>query len=386
MKQIEKTGQVLTQLRKAYGADAALDDLAVFETTLVNTKPLRKTGGLFKGARLAASLMAEVASAVNAESIPIQLQHDTSTLPFGRLFAAALIGMEEVRALFAVDTKANPEIVQMINSGTLDQVSVGMLNKHLLCSACGFDYMSPKAFEFRYALECDKEHKLGENGHHVVVTGLDHLFETSLVGHGAVRGARIVGPSESVFKDNPKLAASAAEHGGFGALYLTATVEDENMDLAQINAQLTTQLTTATSAQAVAETKLSAVTEQVTTLTAQVTALTAERNEATTARQNAEGQLTTLTAERDAANTAVATALEALTKEATAVLTACGKSTDEIAAALKDKDCAAVLSILQDNRAQFAAVIPVGGRSTAADTVPKPPARPAGSSFRTAGR
>ncbi|AKU43537.1 hypothetical protein CPT_Seuss11 [Caulobacter phage Seuss] len=383
MKQIEKTGRVLIQLRKAYGPDADLSALAVFETTLVNTKPLRKTGGIFKGARLAASLMAEITNAVNAESIPIQLQHDTSTQPFGRLFAAAMHGLEEVRALFAVDQKANPEIVQKIDSGTLDQVSVGMINKQLLCNACGFDYMSPKAYEARWALECDKEHKLGENGNHVVVTGLDQLFETSLVGHGAVRGARIVGPSESIFRDNPKLAASAAEHGGFGALYLTATVEDENMDLAQINAQLTTQLTTATSAQAVAETKLTAATEQVTQLTGQVTQLTTERNEALSAKTTAETALTGVTAERDAANAAVSTALTALTAEATAVLTACGKSTDEIALALKDKDCAAVLSILQENRAQFAAVIPAGGRSQAADTKPNAPARPAGSSFTT---
>lgn len=363
MKQISKTAEVLAKLRAAYGTDANVDDLAVYEVILANTQPLRKTGGLFKGARLASTLITEIVAAVNLESVPVQFQHDTSTAPYGRLFAAASSG-DEARGLLAVDSKAHPEVVQKLDSGTIDQVSVGMVNKQLLCSQCGFDYANEKSYPNRWDMTCDKEHKIGENGTHVQVVGLDSLFEVSFVGQGAVRGARVVGPSESAFQDNQRLAASSAATGGALAVHLTATVEDDiPMDLSA----LTTQLTTAVSERATAQANLAAVTTERDTARTELATVTGERDTARTELATAQTELT-------AANTTVATltaaneaAITALSAEAKAVLTACGKSEADIDAELKDKDATALLGVIQANRAQFAAVIPAGGASTAAD-------------------
>ena len=380
MTQISKTAESLAKLRASSGADANVDDLAVYEVILANTLPLRKTGGLFKDARLSSALLLEIVQAVNTESVPVQLQHDTSTAPFGRLFSAAIRG-DEARGLVAIDGKAHPDIVQKLDSGTMDQVSVGMVNKHLLCSKCGFDYASPKAYEFRWDLTCDKEHKIGEDGTHVQVSGLDSLFEVSFVGQGAVRGARVVGPSESAFKDNQRLAASSAATGDAVAVHLTATVEDENDMLTQ---EFLTQLTTATEAKTRAEAQVTTLTSERDGLQTQLTAITGERDTAITERNTAQTELATVTGERDTLKTANEAAIAALSTEAKGVLIACGKSEAEADAEVKDKDASALLSILTENRAKFAAVIPAGGASTAADTqLSTAPRRAAGASFRS---
>lgn len=377
MKRLEKTAEITSLLRKSYGTDAKLDNLVVFEMTLANTLPLRKGGGIFKGARLAQSLLQEIMAAINTESVPAQASHNTGPLPLGRFFVAKLASLDEVRGLVAVDETTQPQLVADLDAGTIDQVSVGMINKHLTCSACGFDYQGEKAWEFRYAGECDKEHKIGENGVHVVVAGLDSLFETSFVGQGAVRGARVVGPSDSIFQTNQALAASAAG-GNNVAVLLTATPSEEpkTMDLSV----LTTQLTTAVAGEATAKAQVTQLTTERDAAVGQVTTLTTERNDALSAKTTAETNLAAVTAERDAAATSVTAAVTALTAEATAVLTACGKSAADIEAALKDKDAPAILSILQENRKAFAAVIPVGGVANAADTTldSKTPRRPVG--------
>src|SRR5690606_32499373 len=163
MKQITKTAEILAKLRASYGADANVDVLAVYEVVLANTLPLRKTGGLFKGARMESGLLHDIANAVNAESAPMQAQHDTGPLPVGRLFAAGVVGAETRRGV-AVDgsTPAGLGLIAQLDSGTVDQVSVGMVNKKLTCSRCDFDYMVPSAYENRWDLTCNQDHKVGE--------------------------------------------------------------------------------------------------------------------------------------------------------------------------------------------------------------------------------
>lgn len=382
MKQITKTAEILAKLRASYGTDANVDALAVFEVVLANTLPLRKTGGLFKGARLDAGLLHDIANAVNAESVPIQLQHDTRPMPVGRLFSAAVVGAE-TRGLIAIDTSTEDGRAHAakMDSGTIDQVSVGMVNKKLTCSRCDFDYMAASAYENRWSLTCNQDHKIGEDGTHIIVSGLDSLFETSLVGQGAVRGARVLGPSESVFQNNPRLAASSAANDGALAVHLTATVEDEKpaMDLTA----LTTSLTTQTEGRARAEAQVTTLTAQVETANTQITTLTSERDTAITARDTATTELASVKTELETAQAAVAGAVDALTAEVKAVLTALGKNEDEIAAAIKDKDALGLLSIVQEHRAQFAAIIPPGGKSTPADTPALKASSQKVSAFRT---
>jgi hypothetical protein len=384
MKQITKTPEILAQLRKAYGPDAALENLGVWEVVLANTVPLRKSGGLFKNARLAQSVLIEVAAAVNDESVPIQAQHKTDVLPIGRLFSATVLG-SEARGLIAVSTVSAPLICEQLDNGTIDQVSLGMLNKHLLCSECGFDYQSPQASEFRWDLTCDKDHRIGEKGVHVQISGLDSLFECSLVGQGAVKGARVLGPSESVFQDNARLAASVRDgRSDVLAIQLSPTPE-ENMNIEDFTTQLTAAVTGRTTAEAQVTsltTERDAATAQVATLTTNLGAATAQVTSLTSERDTALASVTALTAERDTAAAQVTAAVTALKAEATKILTACGKAAE--IAALTD-DVPALLAVIDTNRAAFAAVIPVNGASSGADSTVKTAASSNGA-FRSPAR
>lgn len=354
MKQIAKTSEVLGKLRAAYGADANLDDLAVYETTLANTQPLRKTGGIFKGARMVPGLMTDLAAAVNAESVPLHLMHNTAPLPVGRLFAAASLPQnQEARGLFAVDKVAHPDLVQKLDSGTIDQVSIGLISKHLNCSACGFDFKAntPAARAALWNSECENGHVLGQEGVHLVIAGVDTLFETSLVDRGAVNGARIVGPSESIFQGDHRLAASHAD-GSALAMRLSPTIEEKPVDLAALVAQLTEQ----TTARATADVNLTAMTAERDTLKTALAAAEAARDEAVTAGKEAVAHKAT--AEK---------AIAALKVEAGKILTAVGKA-DQVAGLTDDVD--ALIATIAEHREQLAALIPAGGVSNGSDADP----------------
>jgi hypothetical protein len=370
MKRLTKTPAIAAQLKAAYGSDANTDSLVVFEMTLANGKPLRKAGGIFEGAVLTPGFLQELIAAVQSESVPLQTGHQTVPLPVGRVFAA-MNANGEARGLIAVNETTQGPIVADLDNGTIDQCSVGVLPKHLNCSVCGWDFADPKHYESMWSLTCGNDHVIGQNGVHAQLNGLKAFFETSLVGQGAVRGARVLGPSDSVFQTNPQLAASVAEGAGL-ALLLTATVapSEDTMNEAQL-----ASFTAALEGKATATVQLTAATAQITDLTAQLTA-------SQTALAASQAELAAATPARDeavaalAAQTDIATkALTALKDEATKILTACGKP--DLVTALATQDVDAVLAVIAEHRAQFAAMIPAGGAAAAADTKPTATARPA---------
>lgn len=348
MKQIPQTPEVKDKLRAAYGPDADLTNLAVFETVAMNTLPLRKTSGLFKGARLGLSLMSESAAWINKESVPVNTMHGDESLPIGRAFSAAMVG-DAMHTLFAIDGAAQPKFVQGLNSGTIDQVSVGQLNKAITCNKCGFDFMGPDAtFSNVWDATCNDGHVMGDDGAHAMIDGLQSFFELSLVSMGAVNGAKIIGPTDAKLVGNEplRLAASASK---VGALRLTCSTINED---APVDKELLA--------------RLEAQAGEKSALTTQLTALTAERDSLKTQAEASAGTVTTLTAkvaelEPVAAlateNAALAAkAVAALTTEAKTILTACSVTHEGLAT-----DVDGLLATIAEHRVKFAAGIPVGG-------------------------
>ena len=128
MKQVQKTAGIVQQLQAAYGASANIADLAVFRVSMMNTLPLRKSSGLYKGATNTVELMGQMAAAANSESVPVNKQHGQQDVNdiVGRLFSAD-VGNAELFGLVAIDGKNHPDIVSKMDNGTIDQVSVGLL-------------------------------------------------------------------------------------------------------------------------------------------------------------------------------------------------------------------------------------------------------------------
>jgi hypothetical protein len=269
MKQIAKTPQILARLQKAAGDGVSTDDLAVFEAIAFNTLPLRKSGALYNKAVAESGVLLSMAEEINRESLPVQINHDSTPLPIGRVFLAEVQNTgsgAELRVLFFVG-KEEQKHIQKIDNGVVDQVSVSILPKQIVCSECGFDFLGPKAeFDHIYSGIDDKGHQMGKDGVHARLVGLDKFFEMSLVGRGGAQNARIVAG------DNATLTRLAAGGHDPNKMILSATARTSLMDMEALIAQLTD----AKAAKAVTEAENVALKAAATASTAKITSLEAQ--------------------------------------------------------------------------------------------------------------
>ncbi|WP_189348029.1 hypothetical protein, partial [Mesorhizobium sp. M2D.F.Ca.ET.232.01.1.1] len=143
VKQLPKTPEIIARLKQA---GASVDNVSVFEAIALNNRPLRKRHPLYNGAVAQRSLLLEMALALETESRPFQIMHNGEDLPIGRAFRGQVVDGQdtELRILFWVD-KTHEDKIQQIDNGTVDQVSVGILPKQMICSADGFDFFGPNA-------------------------------------------------------------------------------------------------------------------------------------------------------------------------------------------------------------------------------------------------
>ena len=351
MKRMTLTPQIEQHLRRSLGDEADLSGIAVFEAIALNTLPLRKSHPVYKDARMDSSVLYEMAAALAQESRPVQIQHDTSTTPIGRVFHGEVIDSSELRVLFFIDGTEDTHI-QKVENGTIDQVSVSVLTKQILNSVSGFDYLGADAdWENFFTGDDGEGNVLGKDGCFARLVGLDSFFEMSLVGQGGARNARIVRRDESHFGSSyQKLAASGIDPNAY-VLAASATKEP-GMDLKELVEQLTStkvELHTATSEKAALET-------QVADLTAQVAALTEAKTALETAAAEAEQvDVAALTAERDEAKVA-------LTNVAGILLTASGKTAEEMPQTVAD-----LSTLIEGTRTELAAKFIAGGKALGAD-------------------
>ena len=204
-KSITPTADILAQIERVTGTAVAAEDIVVFEAAVANTRPLNKMGSIFNGGRISEDMLAEMADAVNSgrESVPLHTLHAQGyELPVGKVFQGEVIrapdGEAELRAMFYLPA-SEAQMVERINLGIIDEVSVGVKSKAMLCSKCGFDYMGPDAtFENFYSQTCCNDHTVGVDGTHVKLSGLDMWMELSLVSRGAASKPKILGRTKQV--------------------------------------------------------------------------------------------------------------------------------------------------------------------------------------------
>jgi hypothetical protein len=225
----------------------------------------------------------------------------------------------ELRALFWID-QTHQSTIDLVNNGTVDQVSVSVLPKSALCSKCGFDFLGEKAtIDNIWTGTCPKDHTMGKDGAHVTLDNLDRWFELSLVGQGGIKGARIASPSEA------RLAANGSD-----ATFLTLNIsttelarqEKPKMDLDKLVNDLTD-----------AKAKNLTLTNDNTALTSKLTAKDADiaAKDAEIARLTAaNAELTNKVATLEASATGAVTATAALADIGKHVLTISGKPGDSV--------------------------------------------------------
>lgn len=302
MKQVTKTDKIISLLRASMGEEAQVDDLKVYEAIALNTKPIRKKHPIYNGARAERSLLVEMAEALAVESRPIQIQHEQSALPVGRVFHGEVLddGLNsELRVLFFIDPTA-AETSAKIDHGSVDQVSVSFMSKQAICSASGFDFLGEGVSpELIWTGTDPQGNKIGKDGVYTRLSGLDSFLELSLVGLGGAQGARIVNREQSHFGSSlQRLAATGVDPN---SLILVASLGSQSMDITELVKELTD-----------VKTELALKTAEIENLTAQVAELTT-----TNAELSAKPE--------DVPNPELDLALETLSGIAKDVLTASGK-------------------------------------------------------------
>lgn len=284
MKQLPITPKITEAVRRSTDGSVEASTVAVYEIAAFNTLPVNKYG-LFAGARASETTLREMATYLNTGTnfAPLQVEHDQGiNLPVGRVFAGEVVkddqGVAELRVLMYIP-KGTPEgdaLIAKLDSGVVDEVSVGLQAKHLNCSECGFDYRGEDAtFSHLYNGICANEHEVGANGTHVIMNGMDKFYELSLVSRGAAQKTKVLSRAKSVMGDDAYNAlAASGQPPEIITLFATPTPTKgpKQMDMEK----LIGDLTTAKASVQVKEGELTAAKAEVTQLSATVATLTTE--------------------------------------------------------------------------------------------------------------
>ncbi|MGO4302248.1 hypothetical protein [Cupriavidus sp. RAF12] len=236
-KNVPITEWIIEQITANNGGDSIdTSKIQVYEAIAVSTRPLSKRGTLFHQGRISEGTLHQMAAYLNnAGFVPLHTLHaQGQELPVGRLFYAevhqAFDGSFDLRALFYVD-KSETKLIAKLDSGSIDEVSVGLLNTHLFCSQCGWDFRGADAtFDHLWSQTCENGHTVGVDGMYLKLEGMDSWNETSLVSKGASNNAKIVGRTRQVLSAEAyeKLAASGTSPE---AILLFATTKQGNPEV-----------------------------------------------------------------------------------------------------------------------------------------------------------
>lgn len=270
MKRVPLTDTLRERLQ---AANADPDKVVVYEGTALSTRPVRKQHPLYLGARHTRNFLQNMAAELAAESRPLQIMHDGSELPIGRVFYGGVIdndmGGSELRVQFWVDS-IYPEQIALIDHGTVDQVSVSVIGKSAKCSECGFDYFGDDAdIDNIWGGFCDKGHEIGKDGVHVVINELDGWNEMSLVNRGGSVAAFIHDQSTQ------RLAASGNPRHLL-SLTLSDLPETSTMDMTTLIKELTdakASVLSLTAAGATHDAAVAALNAQITELNTKIAEL-----------------------------------------------------------------------------------------------------------------
>jgi len=374
-KKLEITPKIAELIRTA--SDDAVDpnSVSVYEAIAINSLPLSKKN-LFQGAVCTGSTLREGAKWVSerplTNHVPMHTNHEQGEeMPVGKVFYGEVVspnGVEELRTLFWLPN-TEKVLIDKLEGGAIEEVSIGMRFKHINCSNCGWDFLGADSdpYENIYERTCKNGHVIGTDGVHAMLNGLDQWLETSLVSLGAARGAKIVSRTKSLLGAEAYNALQASgKDPVLTTLYATAThPEHDDMDLTQLVDQLTTVKASVQAKDGeIATLKLTA--DKVTSLQEQVSTLTAQLNEAKT------GDVVALRAERDGA-------FEFIRSEAARLAVAVGATPPAPNTNLAD-----LTASITESRKKLADKFPTGGRAEPITDGEKKPEAALASSFKTA--
>lgn len=208
-KRVELTEELKNKIRTRCGSDIDFSSAAFYQARIVSTEPISQNS-IYNKAQLARSTIFELEEFFNNDpqlNVTLQVMHNQMVLPAGRVVAVRAIDEPDGlnSALYGVFMVSNEhqEYINKLDNGIIDEVSISMLAKKLLCSECGFDLREANpeeqfmAFFFHQCPKCEVELG-GKDGAHLNLVGVEEFTEVSLVTRGAARHAKILDSSKQL--------------------------------------------------------------------------------------------------------------------------------------------------------------------------------------------
>jgi len=306
-KNVQVTDRVLDLIEAATGERPGLSEIAVFEAVVASTRKITKSGSIFDGAEMSRSMLEEAAQKLNSgeEMVPLHTLHQQGEeLPVGRVFFGQVTDAEDgfsqdLRALFYLPA-SETEIINNINLGVIDEVSVGMQSKQMLCSECGWDYLGEDAdFWALFERTCGNGHTIDGNSVFLRLIGLERWPELSLVSRGASNRAKIQGNAKQRLAKETYQQIAADGHNPEAVVLFSnlpmngaqtmnldqvvAKLEDLSTNVAELkesNSEAQAKIAELTEAKAAADSQGSELQAEIETLQAKVTEAEEAKTEA----------------------------------------------------------------------------------------------------------
>lgn len=195
---------IISKMKSVLGEDISPDNYVVYKARAISTEAISKRGSdLLNGATPTENFIRSIVAMANEpqKNVSVHTMHDDWCLSIGRVFDMwEVVEFDSVHAAYAylaiLKNDENKEVIEKIDGGILDEVSIGFEIKSGKCSVCGWDFFDndlseDDKFEHLWNATCTNGHVMGKDGAHLVLDTPKSFSEISIVNQGAAHKAKI---------------------------------------------------------------------------------------------------------------------------------------------------------------------------------------------------
>lgn len=195
---------IISKMKSVLGEDISPDNYVVYKARAISTEAISKRGSdLLNGATPTENFIRSIVAMANEpqKNVSVHTMHDDWSLSIGRVFDMwEAVEFDSVHAAYAylaiLKNDENKEVIEKIDGGILDEVSIGFEIKSGKCSVCGWDFFDndldeDDKFEHLWNATCANGHVMGKDGAHLVLDAPKSFSEISIVNQGAAHKAKI---------------------------------------------------------------------------------------------------------------------------------------------------------------------------------------------------
>lgn len=373
-KRVVLNENIISKMKSVLGEDISPDNYVVYKARAISTEAITKQGfTLMDGAVPTENFIRKLVALANEpdKNISVHTMHDDFSLAIGRVFdfwqVAEFNGVQAAYAHLAIlKNDENKDVIEKIDAGILDEVSIGFVIESAKCSVCGYDFFDndldeDESLEHIWNGVCVNGHVMGKDGNHLILESPKSFSEISIVNQGAAHKAKIQEIAkfslsfDDARKDAKRVLAEVGNTTVLTKLESKMTEEEMTAKFAEMDgkiADLTAKLSESETEKAPEGDKPAEDPEAA-----------PEKDENDEKLKALEAEVEKLKAEKEALSSQLTEAKTAFAEEVNKALVAADKETVS-----SDAELSAMTKALRDANVTLAA-IPVDGRSAGAAKV-----------------